>query len=79
MYEFPLTDTPVILGKWWIEERKVTFNKETQILRLYNHDLWYCLQLKPAKKVLLMVTRNVKNSIDKKTEKSFNAIKEDPK
>lgn len=62
-------------GKRWIEARKVIFNKETQVLRLYNHDVWYHLRLKPIKKVPLVVTGSVQDFLDKKTEKSTDAVK----
>lgn len=77
--DFPLTNTLVILGKQWIKERKVTFNREIQVLPLCNYDVWYRLQLKPANKVSLVVIKSVQNSINKETENSTDAIKEEPK
>lgn len=67
MCDFPLTNMPVIFGKQWFEARKAIFNKETQVLRLYNHDVWYCFRLTLAKKVPLVVTGSVQDSPDKKT------------
>lgn len=76
--DFLLTTKLVILGRRWIKKIKVTFNKETQVLRLYNHDVWYRLRLKHVNKVLLVVIGSVQNSMNK-TEKSADAVKEEPK
>lgn len=75
MCDFPLIDMSVIFGKWWIEAKKVTLNKETQVLWLHNHDVWYCLWLKLAKKVSLVITGSIQDSLDKKTEKNANVVK----
>lgn len=59
--------------------KKVSFNKKTQVLRLYNHDVWYHLLLKPVKMVPLVITGSVQDSTDKKTEKSTESVKEELK
>lgn len=35
----------VILSKKWIEQRKVTFDEETYILKIFNFGMWYRLKV----------------------------------